>query len=878
MNPHPLFRLRNALWLAALTATVVLAGLGGWIALRADAWKAKGLEALNGQIDGTFAADHIDISWWHGFPDISINFRNASLIDAQGDTLGTVSRLGLELDAWTVFDEVPLISSLTLSQGEIWATQQRDGSWNVTQVLRNGASDNPEEGEVAMAISRIDLKDIAINMDSEREHWQGTGRITSSTWDDLDKTRWSVELAMDQITGTGGPWEGLRPLSWEVEAWVERNESEMRWAGQGDLAVQGVSTSWEGHFSSDQDWACTLRVPKVKLRDAETFFVDCPWKGHLELGSSATLNIQFGPNRIHADWTLKEGAFAVSPSWTGLTMALDGTCEGTGTWGLQGSDMQWAVTQGKAWGVGWAIQGSVLPKGREIQMEGWGSLSASVPFHSWIPNVPNAWVNVLPVAGQYRAEGVLTWDVEEGFSEWTGSFQGNQLMGTLDGQSYVLHLPRIETTASQPALLSCDSASFSWAGCDVPHFQWAFELTPWLQRGALLGHLDLHASTLHVDPILQWWDHLEDQDVEEARLLPPGSTIRIQASTDQLHWDALDCQTLSTRCLVTDRAITIQSLHFQGLEGRAALEGSVKPGLSGWQLTMRGALDDVSLPSLFATYDNFGQSTLRHDHLGGAVSTAGQLSMSWGLDGSWHPEHMTGSLQTSIAHGKLLHLEVFQEIADYLEDHRLMAPLVDPDDLRQRLEEVAFDPVSQRLDIRGQQVWLPQTTIRSTAMNVSMEGSYGFDNIVDYTLGFALRDLRASASDDVGMMVDDGLGQKFFLNMHGPIENPEYSYDREAAKANRREAFQAEKDRVLDAIMQRGQDSDTQGTSQETGKDVGPGTGQNQNTQSPGTPGPTTKEDAERQNSTRPSWRERQQQNQAEKDADLLKPDEDDYF
>ncbi len=867
MNPHPQLRLRRTLWLASLVAAAIVAGMGGWIALRADAWKAKGLDAINGRMDGTFATDHMEISWWHGFPNISIDFHHASMVDAQGDTLAKVSRLGLELDAWTIFDEVPLISSVTLSQGEIWATQDRSGSWNVSQVLHSETSDTYEGAGIAMAISHIDLRDIQVNVKSLREQWQGTGQITSSTWGDLDKSRWSVELAMAHIAGTGGPWDGLRPLNLEVEAWVQRDESELRWLGQGEVEIQGVATSWDGHFASDEDWACTLRVPKIKLRDAEALVVDCPWKGHLELGGGASLGIQLRPHHIHADWTLNEGDFAVSPSWTGLTMALDGVCEGTGTMDLHGSDMQWAVTQGEASGVGWAIQGSVQPEGRAIRMEGWGSLSASVPFHSWVPNVPVDWINVLPVSGEYRAEGALTWDPQGGISAWSGFLQGNQLMGTLDGHAYVLHIPRIETTSSQPTLLSCDSASFSWAGCDVPHVEWALEMTPWLQRGTLVGHLNLQAEALHVHPILQWWEHLEDRDVDEARLLPPGSTIRVHASADQLRWDALECRDLSSRCLVTDRAITIQTLHFQGLEGHAALEGSVKPGLSGWQLTLRGALDDVSLPSLFATYDNFGQTTLRHDHLGGAVSTAGQLTMSWGLDGSWHPEHMTGSLQTSIAHGKLLHLEVFEEIADYLEDHRLMAPLVDPDDLRNRLEVVAFDPVSQRLDIRGQQVWLPQTTIRSTAMNVSMEGSYGFDNVVDYTLGFALRDLRASASDDVGVMVDDGLGQKFFLNMQGPIENPEYSYDREAAKANRRDALQAEKDRVLDALLKRGQDP---GTEQEPNPDS--------NAPASGNAQSTTQGDAERENPARPSWRQRQRQSQAEKDADLLKPDEDDYF
>ena len=81
--------------------------------------------------------------------------------------------------------------------------------------------------------------------------------------------------------------------------------------------------------------------------------------------------------------------------------------------------------------------------------------------------------------------------------------------------------------------------------------------------------------------------------------------------------------------------------------------------------------------------------------------------MSWGLDGSWHPEDFTASLQTSVAHGRLTGLEVFDDIADYLEGHRLIAPLVDPDDLRDRLRDVAFEPVGQRIDVRAEEVWLP---------------------------------------------------------------------------------------------------------------------------------------------------------------------------
>ena len=55
------------------------------------------------------------------------------------------------------------------------------------------------------------------------------------------------------------------------------------------------------------------------------------------------------------------------------------------------------------------------------------------------------------------------------------------------------------------------------------------------------------------------------------------------------------------------------------------------------------------------------------------------------------------------------------------------------------------------------------TVIESSAMNVAIEGTYDFDSNIDYTLGFALRDLRAGASDAFGEMEDDGLGNQFFF-------------------------------------------------------------------------------------------------------------------
>ena len=389
----------------------------------------------------------------------------------------------------------------------------------------------------------------------------------------------------------------------------------------------------------------------------------------------------------------------------------------------------------------------------------------------------------------------------------------------------------------------------------------------------------MDAESVAIDPILQWWSHLELEVADEAELLPRGSDVEVRIQSATLDWASLNCTDFVASTRLSHNRCTIRSASVKGLEGKAHVEGSLAPGRAGWVLSLRGSADDVSLPKLFSTYGNFGQSLIRHDHLGGAISTAGTLGLSWGLDGSWHAEHITASLQTSLQHGRLTQLEVFDDIADYLQSHRLMAPLVDPDDLRARLRDVAFEPVSQRIDVRGEEVWLPMTVIESSAMNVAIEGSYDFDSNIDYTLGFALRDLRAGASDAFGEMEDDGLGNQFFLRMFGEVEAPEYEYDRDAAKAHRRAAIEAEKARLREALRQRHEPAST--APQSTPQASTPTTPPTASTQPP--PTPASADEVKPASETpddegRPSLLNRRRKPKDKGRDDLFNPDDDDYL
>ena len=79
-------------------------------------------------------------------------------------------------------------------------------------------------------------------------------------------------------------------------------------------------------------------------------------------------------------------------------------------------------------------------------------------------------------------------------------------------------------------------------------------------------------------------------------------------------------------------------------------------------------------------------------------------------------------------------------------------------------------------------------------MDITLSGAYRFDSAIDYTLGFAMRDLRSTEESEFGTIQDDGLGHQFFVSMTGTVAEPKYGWDREAQKNHRKENLQREKE------------------------------------------------------------------------------------
>jgi hypothetical protein len=91
--------------------------------------------------------------------------------------------------------------------------------------------------------------------------------------------------------------------------------------------------------------------------------------------------------------------------------------------------------------------------------------------------------------------------------------------------------------------------------------------------------------------------------------------------------------------------------------------------------------------------------------------------------------------------------------------------------------------------------------IKSNALDVNLSGWHDFDNYIDYHFSFRFRELKSDLdASEFGIIEDDGLGMKIFLNMAGQLDNPSYSIDKGEMKATFKENVTEEKETMKSVL------------------------------------------------------------------------------
>ena len=816
-NQRPKGSLRRRLLQWAVVVVVVLGGFTAWLAWQTQGLEARVIEAVRPHLATDVAIGSVSVSLWSVWPDVEVILGDVAVEDAvdRGRNFLELQEVGIRMSCLPLLENRIEVKALRLEGGRVRLNRTKDGLENWHFWVDFDAEQGPSVE--SWNVDALSLREVRVE-----GTWAGSG--VAVTWAGTVR---ESEVALNSLEG-GLAWAGRLDadgveLQTGDDVWVDGRvlRSELEGRLEGDRVTVVLGDSRYGSASSpvpltgvmeseSGDFRMALSSPSLSMSAVEAVLppnvrevlapamegVTGSAEVELSIGRCTTGEVWKGPQDASWDggWAVRLGrngrgglSWAEGlrqASWTsGAVVAMSGASG----WKAVGPSIGVDVAGGEFKGSAELTEA----KGRmNVKVDGRGVFRpAGVwPWLGLEENAGGASV-VVSDGGRMDVQGSVElvrqagqwadWTVAEGTKVTASDVaweQGGAAMGVKDVQVDVLDGNQWNLTVS---------------GAAVPGVTGSAQVKGRRTGGAISVDLD----AVDVDDLAAWW---AAQETADGGIQPRSftGTWDVDVRCGWLTQGPLTLDRATLTAHFVDEVLTVSAFDAEGMGGRLEATGLVDDT----GLVMDGRLMDADLTQFMEETSGLGQATLLPRHVRGRAWVEGQVGYSFGRTGS-----LSWAVDTRVRleDAELIGFELLQQIPEVLESERKYRMIADAQDLRRRLNRVQFEPMDLRVQLEQGLITVDPVEIVSDAMDVGVEGWHRLGGPMDFTLDFALRDLK-SDEGEFGPVAEDGLGHRFFLAMRGTLEEPEFGYDRTAHKEHRRVERQGALDRLRGALRGEG--------------------------------------------------------------------------
>jgi hypothetical protein len=202
----------------------------------------------------------------------------------------------------------------------------------------------------------------------------------------------------------------------------------------------------------------------------------------------------------------------------------------------------------------------------------------------------------------------------------------------------------------------------------------------------------------------------------------------------------------------------------------------------------------VDVNKAFTSFQNFGQNFLKAENIAGSLS--GSFSLLLPLDSLLNPQisSLTAEGKGMLVNGALINFDPVKELSSFIE--------------LSELENIHFEKMENDFFIRNNYVYIPQMEVRSSAVDLSVNGKHSLDNDYEYHVKVLLSEILSKKRNknkttvtEFGEVQDDGLGRtSMLLKIVSKGEDVKVSYDMKAAANEVKNNFKSER-KTLKTIL-----------------------------------------------------------------------------
>ncbi len=168
-------------------------------------------------------------------------------------------------------------------------------------------------------------------------------------------------------------------------------------------------------------------------------------------------------------------------------------------------------------------------------------------------------------------------------------------------------------------------------------------------------------------------------------------------------------------------------------------------------------INQVNVSQLFEQMNNFGQESIRSEHLSGTLNMKGKFSADLDQHKQIEGNSMSGEIALILSNGRLINFEPLQNISKYVFRNR-------------DFKDISFTEINERFYLKGQAMKIEEMELASDVMNLFVSGVFHFKDNSTINVLVPWSNLKHRSKDyeakTLGQNASDAKGVK--LNFSGP--------------------------------------------------------------------------------------------------------------
>lgn len=277
--------------------------------------------------------------------------------------------------------------------------------------------------------------------------------------------------------------------------------------------------------------------------------------------------------------------------------------------------------------------------------------------------------------------------------------------------------------------------------------------------------------------------------------LPDDLVLDLNFKIDSLRYKTFSSSNISGTLNYRPKLLTFKSFNMKALNGAISGNGFILQN-NNKSVLLKGIFNvtTVDVNKAFTSFQNFGQNFLKAENIAGSLS--GSFSLLLPLDSLLNPQisSLTAEGKGMLVNGALINFDPVKELSSFIE--------------LSELENIHFEKMENDFFIRNNYVYIPQMEVRSSAVDLSVNGKHSLDNDYEYHVKVLLSEILSKKRNknktnvtEFGEVQDDGLGRtSMLLKIVSKGEDVKVSYDMKAAANEVKNNFKSER-KTLKTIL-----------------------------------------------------------------------------